>query len=632
MTRITTPFGSWKSPLDADAVAAGAVHYHEIQSLGEDIFWLESRPQEQGRATLVKNGQSVLPPGFSARSRVHEYGGGSYLACPAGTYFVNFADQDLYELHSSSESPRRVTRSGVSTRYADFCHVPGTNLAICVCERHIEKGVVNHLIVIDLLDGEVITLHEEHDFYAAPRLNGEKLAFIAWDHPNMPWDATLLYLAEFDRERLNNVGIIAGGDGASIIEPHWGDRRLFYLSDEPGWWNVFCFDASGARIVHEAREEFGGPHWVFSSHTLAVVSDDLVIARRIRDGEESLAIMNSDGTLTEWENRAGSYDCLHWHDGGKRLLYVAGAPHRPSRIEAMTPSGEHQVIAANADPPLAANYASAPESVQFESGGAAHAFFYPPANPDCQGQPHERPPLLVTTHGGPTAMARRMQSLRIQYYTSRGWAVADLNYAGSTGYGVAYRRKLEGQWGVADVRDCEALVRHLAAEGLVDARRCAIRGGSAGGYTTLAALTFSDVFQAGASAYGISDLEALAKDTHKFESRYLDSLIGPWPEAEETYKARSPIHHSERLACPVIFFQGGKDLVVPPNQSQMMVDALDKKGIGHAYVFYPEEGHGFRDAKNIAHALRAEYQFLCQAFGITPADTMLDIDVKHSLQ
>ncbi len=629
MTRITAAFGSWKSPLNADAVAAGAVHYHEIQSLGEDIFWLEARPQEQGRVTLVQSGQSVLPPGFSARSRVHEYGGGSYLVSSIGIYFVNFADQEIYELDKGGGAPRRVTETGSSTRYADFCHVAGTSLAACVCETHTDREVINRLIAVDLVDGDVTTLHEGHDFYAAPRVNGEKLAFIAWDHPSMPWDATLLYLAELDHRRLQNIGIIAGGDGASIMEPHWGEARLFYLSDEAGWWNIFSFDASGTSIVYAAREEFGAPPWALAAHTFAVVNDELVIARRVRQGEESLAIINGDGTLTEWPHRAGAYDCLHWHKASERLLCVTGAPERSSRIEALEPSGEREVIASAGNPPLAANFASAPETVQFESGGAAHAFFYPPTNPDHEGQPHERPPLLVTTHGGPTAMARRMQSPRIQYYTSRGWAVADLNYAGSTGYGTAYRRKLKGQWGIADVSDCEALVKYLAAHGLIDETRCAIRGGSAGGYTTLAALTFSDVFQAGASAYGISDLEALAKDTHKFESSYLDSLIGPWPEAKSTYRARSPIHHSERLSCPIIFFQGGKDVVVPPNQSQMMVEALDKKSIGHAYLFYPQEGHGFRDAKNIAHALRAEYQFLCQAFGITPADRMLDIDVKH---
>ncbi len=635
MTRITAPMGSWQSPLDADVIAAGAVHFHEIQSLGEDIFWLESQPQEQGRVTLMRNGQSILPPGFSARSRVHEYGGGSYLACPVGAYFVNFSDQDLYELDNGDGAPRRVTHSGKSERYADFCHVPDTSIAICVCETHNDDGITNRLVVIDLFDGEIKTLHEGHDFYAAPRLSGHKLAFVAWDHPNMPWDATLLYLAEFDRRerRLENVTIIAGGDGASIMEPHWGEKRLFYLSDESGWWNIHSldcsFEASVSSILHEAHEEYGGPHWVFAAHTFAIINDDLLIARRIRQGEESLAIIKGDGTLTEWHSRAGSYDSLHWHESNHMLLCVTGTPERASRIEALMPSGEHEVIASAARLPQSEHCASVPETVMFESNGAAHAFFYPPTNPDYEGRTGERPPLLVTTHGGPTAMARRMQNLRIQYYTSRGWAVADLNYAGSTGYGTAYRRKLEGEWGIADVKDCEALVRHLVLNGLVDAKRCAIRGGSAGGYTTLAALTFSDAFQAGASAYGISDLEALAKDTHKFESRYLDSLVGPWPEAKRTYMARSPIHHSEHLACPIIFFQGGKDLVVPPNQSQLMVDALDKKGIAHAYVFYPEEGHGFRDANNIAHALRAEYQFLCQAFGIAPADTMLDIEVKH---
>ena len=628
MNAITAPMGSWKSPLDAAAVAAGSVHYHEIQSLGEDVYWLESRPQEQGRVTLVRNGESILPQGFSTRSRVHEYGGGSYLVCPNGIFFVNFADQDIYALDGA---PRRVTRTGTRERYADFFHVPDTSLAIAVCEQHAKGEVTNRLVAIDLVDGSVTGLHQGHDFYAAPRLNGGQLAFIAWDHPSMPWDATLLYLAEFDAERpkLKRSGIIAGGDGASVTEPHWGETSLYYLSDGGGWWNLHCFDSAGNRTVHETADEFGAPAWVFAAHTYAVLNDDLLIARCISDGEESLVIIKGDGTLTEWHAQAGSYDSLHWHEAQQTLLCVTGAPVRASRIEALSPSGEHRILAGASTEALAPTHASTPEAISFDSDGAAHALFYPPSNPDYQAPSGERPPLLVTTHGGPTAMARRMQNLRIQYYTSRGWAVADLNYAGSTGYGTAYRRKLEGQWGIADVKDCEALVRHLASIGRIDTHRCAIRGGSAGGYTTLAALTFSDAFGAGASAYGISDLEALAKDTHKFESRYLDSLLGAWPEAKDTYKARSPIHHSERLSCPIIFFQGGKDLVVPPNQSQMMVDALDSKGIAHAYVFYPEEGHGFRSANNIAHAVQAEYQFLCQVFAIAPADTMLELNVKH---
>ena len=633
MKSHTAPMGSWKSPLDADAVAAGAVLFHEIQSLGEDLFWLESRPREAGRAVLVRNGESALPAGFSVRSRVHEYGGGSYLACTAGVFFVNFLDQELYEL---ALKPRLVTGSGVDERYADFCHVPDSDLAICVCERHADGAVSNFLVCIDLENGSVSPLHEGHDFYAAPRLNaregGMRLAFVAWDHPNMPWDATLLYLAEFDAKNrgLNQSTIIAGGDGASIVEPHWGTRRLFYLSDERGSWNVHCFDDEGGRCVHGTPDEFGGPGWVFANHSFAVLNDDLVIARRIRKGEESLVIVKSDGTLTDWHGDAGSYDALHWHEAGARLLCVTGAPDRLSRIEAFSPKGERRSISAAPTEPLASRYTSTPEAIEFDSdGGVAYALYYPPTNPDFSATSGEKPPLLVTTHGGPTSMARQSQNLRIQYYTSRGWAVADLNYAGSTGFGTAYRRRLEGHWGVADVKDCEALVAHLAAKGRIDHARTAIRGGSAGGYTTLAALTFSDAFRAGASAYGISDLEALAKDTHKFESRYLDSLIGVWPEQREVYKARSPIHHSERLSCPTIFFQGGKDLVVPPNQSQMMVDALDAKRIPHAYVLYPKEGHGFRDATNIAHALKAEYQFLCRVFNITPADALLDLAVKH---
>lgn len=655
MTSLTAPYGSWASPLSASAIAAGAASYGEIQSFGTDIFWLESLPKEAGRVTLVRNGESILPKDFSVRSRVHEYGGGSYLVCEAGIYFVNFKDQELYQLRpvpqtlTQSEGgdpdahdvlvPHALTRTSTNQRYADLCHPRGSNFLIAVCETHERDAdgksvrVTNRLVAIHLTDGQVTTLHEGHDFYASPRVRDNQLAFIAWDHPNMPWDATLLYLAQFNQSvpSLDHAGIIAGGDGESVLEPRWGEKRLFFLSDTGGWWNIWCFDESGAHCLHECDAEFGGPAWLFAMGSFAPVHDDLVIARRIRQGEEALVVILGDGTLTEWHSKAGSYEYLLWHDSPKSLLCVTGAPDRGARIEQFSPSGETlRVLAENKRELLPSQYASMPQAIEFEShDGSGYAYFYPPTNPGYQPPAGQLPPLLVTTHGGPTSAARRVQNLRIQYYTSRGWAVADLNYAGSTGFGSAYRRKLNGKWGIADVKDCESLVRHLSSRGLVDPSRCAIRGGSAGGYTTLAALTFSNVFHAGASAYGISDLEALANDTHKFESRYLDSLIGPWPQMREAYKARSPIHHTDGLSCPIIFFQGGKDLVVPPNQSERMVAALDRKGIPHAYLLYPEEAHGFRDAKNIVHCLESEFQFFCRVFDIERAEPGPFLDIKH---
>ncbi len=636
MTIKTAPYGSWKSPLNASAIAVGAASYAEIQSFGMDVYWLESIPSEAGRVTLIRNGESILASGYSVRTRVHEYGGGSYVACEAGIYFVNFRDQDLYRLESV---PRAVTRSGTHERYADLCHPEGSNLLIAVCETHPKddlggpQEVSNRLVAINLANGQVTTLHEGHDFYGAPRIHGSQLAFIAWDHPNMPWDATLLYLAEFNQSevRLEKVNVIAGGGGESIVEPHWGEKRLFYVSDATGWWNIWCFDEQGNRCLHECEAEFGGPQWVFATRSFAVVNDDLTIARRCKQGTETLVIITGDGSLSEWHSQAGGYDYLLWRDDPKGLLCVTGAPDRGARIEHFNPSGEaRERLSRIETEALQAEYASSPQAIAFDShGGVSHAYFYPPTNPEYRAPDRELPPLLVTTHGGPTAAARKHQNLRIQYYTSRGWAVADLNYAGSTGFGTAYRRKLEGQWGIADVRDCEALVQHLASFKLVDPMRCAIRGGSAGGYTTLAALTFSDIFQAGASAYGISDLEALAKDTHKFESRYLDTLVGPWPEESEKYKARSPIHHSHKLSCPIIFFQGGKDLIVPPNQSERMVSALDQKGIPHAYLLYPEEAHGFRDAKNMVHCLESEFEFFCRVFEINSAEPSATLEIKH---
>ena len=632
-----TPYGSWKSPIAAESVAKGAVAYAEIQTHGEDVYWLESRPDEAGRVCLVRNGESLLPPEFSARSRVHEYGGGSYAIADSKIYFVNFVDQELYRL---DKQPIRITNTGVRERYADLFHPPGSDSLIAVCETH-ELGaqgkptaVVNRLVSLNLENGEVQTLHEGHDFYAAPRVRGNRLAFLAWDHPNMPWDATLLYLARLNASRrsIEQAGIIAGGNGESITEPCWGDTRLFFLSDANGWWNLWCFDdARGSHCLYESETEFGAPGWLLGSRTYAVVNDDLIIAKRANKGAEDLVIVNAHGTLTDWHSESSTYDCLVWHRARTGLACVTGSAQRASRIERLAASGEScSLLASPTRGAVAPAYFSNPEPLEFESGqGHAYAYFYPPTNPDYEAPGEDLPPLLVTTHGGPTASARSALNMRIQYYTSRGWAVADLNYAGSTGFGTAYRRKLRGNWGIADVQDCEALVNHLIRAGRVDAGRCAIRGGSAGGYTTLAALTFSDCFQAGSSFYGISDLEALAKDTHKFESRYLDSLVGPWPQMRDTYEARSPIHHTDQLSCPVAFFQGGKDTIVPPNQSERMVQALDRKGIPHAYVLYPQEGHGFRDAKNIVHSIESEYAFFCKVFDIQGAHVPPDLEVKH---
>ncbi len=661
-------------------VAASAATYDEIQSLGEDVFWLESVPEEAGRVTICRNGEPLLPKGFSARSRVHEYGGGSYIACQAGIYFVNFRDQELYQVE---HRPYALTDTGSSERYADLCHPEGADYLIAVCETHAatEPGecehVLNRLVTISLTDGSISTLHQGHDFYASPRMCGNRLAFVAWDHPNMPWQTTLLYLAELNpsTKALDSAHIIAGGEGESVMEPHWGETRLFFLNDADGWWNLCCHDAAGTRYLHQCEAEFGGPQWMFHSHSYAVITDELLVARRSCRGEESLVMIDGTGRLSDWHEQAGSYDHLHWHAAGERLLCVTGAPERGERIEEFaitrrasraggdTTSGRGEECnssnsSGRASLPLAGGANSAtitaskrpspvplagrahqtlpdgcisiPQAIEFASdGGPAYAYFYAPTNPEHEADAGELPPLLVTTHGGPTTCARQRQNLRIQYYTSRGWAVADLNYAGSTGFGTAYRRKLDGRWGVSDVRDCEALVSCLAERKLIDANRAAIRGGSAGGYTTLAALTFSDVFRAGASAYGVSDLEALAKDTHKFESEYLDSLVGPWPEQSDIYKARSPLYSSDRLACPIIFFQGGRDVIVPPDQSQRMVDALDAKGIPHAYILYPEEGHGFRDAATIAHCLESEFAFFCRVFGINPADKLPHLDIKH---
>jgi len=623
-------------------MTSGLVGLDALSSNGHALFWLESRPQEGGRVVLVilEDGHTrdLTPPPWNVRSRVHEYGGGAYLVTADSAFFVDFTTQDIHRVDLGDGSVFRLTELP-DTRFADFCMDEARRRLIMVAERHGTAEPENLLVSVDLESGRMEPLHRGHDFYAAPRLSpdGTRLAFLTWDHPNMPWDGTQLHVARVDDEgELVDVTVVAGGADESIVEPLWqSEHRLVFASDRSGHWNLHGFDASGVYRIHADEAEYSEPHWTFAPKSFAVLSPHHLICRRIADGEHSLVVVDADtGFATPWLSDWHTFDALTVHQG--RVFTIAGAGAQLPAIIALDAANRAEtVIHRSGDLSRLAPYFSRAEHVHYPTrGGAvpgarAHGYFYPPTNPDCVAPANARPPLLVMSHGGPTACASPTLNLRVQYYTSRGWAVLDVNYGGSTGFGRAYRARLDGQWGRVDVTDCEDGVRFLTDTGRADAARVAIRGGSAGGYTTLAALTFADAFRAGASWYGIGDLELLARDTHKFESRYLDRLVGPLPESAAIYRERSPINHLDRFHCGVLFLQGGKDRVVPPNQAETMVEALRRKQLPVAYVNFPEEGHGFRDAVNIRRAVEAEYAFFARLFGFEPADPLPPLEIEN---
>lgn len=635
---VTAPYGSWASPIDADLITSGLVGFDALSCVGGTLFWLESRPHEQGRVVLVarRDGRQrdLTPPPFNVRSRVHEYGGGAYLACAGCVYFVNFADQDLYRIDLTTAAVTRVTRAD-GVRFADMAWHAPSGLLFAVGERAGQREPENLLLAVDPASGAVEPIHTGHDFYAAPRVSpdGARLAFLSWDHPNMPWDGTQLHVARIGAAgRLEDDTVVAGGVSESIVQPLWlSDERLVFASDRTGWWNLFAYDASGVYCIHEDRAEYAGPHWSFGGRSFVALSGRHVLARRIEDGEQSLVIVDTEqGFASQLASGWRTFDALTLTPDG--VACIAGASGRLSAVVHIDPRARSErVVHESGDLSRYAPWFSAPETIAYPTrdGQRAWACFYAPRNPDFEPLPGSRPPLLVMSHGGPTAAASPTLNLRVQYYTSRGWAVLDVNYRGSTGFGRDYRRALEGNWGIVDVADCEDGVAFLARNDRIDGKRVAIRGGSAGGYTTLAALTFGTTFGAGASWYGIGDLELLAADTHKFESRYTDRLVGPYPEARELYRARSPIHHVDAIRTAIIFLQGLEDRVVPPNQAETMVAALRAKRLPVAYLTFPGEGHGFRDAANIRRAIEAEYLFFARVFGFEPADALPDIEIEN---
>ncbi|HET6793260.1 MAG TPA: S9 family peptidase [Acidimicrobiales bacterium] len=645
------PYGSWRSPITSAQLVEAVVGLAYPLVDGQDIAWTESRPTEGGRQVLVRRTadgvvRDVLPEGFSARTLVHEYGGLCTALAGESALFCNFGDQRVWRVDGDGP-PVPVTPEPavpMGDRYADLCLSRDGAWVVAVRERHPggddedATQVVNDVVAFPS-DGSSPPrqLVAGHDFFSAPRLSrdGRRLAWLAWDHPNMPWDGTELFVADVGADlTLGPPSLVAGGPSESISQPRWApDGTLCFLSDRTGWWNLYAADGAGGRPLCPYEAEFGGPDWAFGQASYTFLGDGRLVAAVHDQGRQRLGLVDQ-GRLVEVGTEYDFFGGLV--PQGDAVVAVVGSATRPSalaRIE-LGPeerAGRVEVLKAGRETVPDRRYLSAPRPIEFPTGEGltAHALFYPPANADFEGPPDERPPLVVMSHGGPTGATSPVLNLSIQYFTSRGLAVVDVNYGGSTGYGRPYRQRLQGRWGIVDVDDCANAARWLADRGEVDGDRMAIRGGSAGGYTTLAALTFRDVFAVGASHYGVADAAALAMHTHKFESRYLDGLIGPWPEARSIYEERSPIHHTDRLSCPLILFQGNEDRVVPPEQAVMMADALRAKGIPFALMMFDGEQHGFRRAETITRVMESELAFYGRVLGFRPADEIDPVPIEH---
>lgn len=636
----TAPHGTWRSPITADLIASGGMGIGPVTGDEEDIYWVEMRPAEGGRNVIVRrtpDGQNedITPAPFNVRSRVHEYGGGAFLVANGTVYFSNFGDQRLYRQDPGS-APHPITPDA-PFRYADAVLDYRRSSLICIREDHSGEGEAVNTIVRVALDGTDAgqPILSGNDFYSSPRLSpdGSRLAWLTWNHPDMPWDAAELWVAAVnDDGSLAGGRRIAGGSGESVFQPEWSPGgALFFVSDPTGWWNLYRWRNGPIDALHLVPAEFGMPQWGLGMTAYAFAGPNIIIAAYTENGTWKLA---------EIDTRSGSFqdiDLPYTEVRGVQatpngVVFNAGAPGEPMSIVRLDlATRETETLRRSTNAEIDAGYLSTPEAIQFptENGRTSHALYYPPANHDYAPPTGELPPLLVKSHGGPTGATSTALNLTIQYWTSRGFAVLDVNYGGSTGYGRAYRERLRDSWGITDVDDCVNGALHLVRGGLADGERLTIDGGSAGGYTTLCALTFRDVFKAGASFYGISDLEALAKDTHKFESRYLDRLIGPYPARRDIYVDRSPIHATDRLSCPVIIFQGLEDEIVPPNQAEAMVNALREKGLPVAYVPFEGEQHGFRRAENIKQSLENELDFFARVFGFQLPDPVAPAPIEN---
>ena len=653
--KIAASYGSWKSPVTSELIVADSVSIGDVALHGDDIYWSEMRPADDARNVIVRRmpdgaTHDITPPPYSARTRVHEYGGGAF--CIAGAddggaavYFSNFSDQRIYRQTVSPSgdvgAPQPVTPE-IAMRYADGEVCERRSVMVCVREDHSSswREAVNTIVAIDLERGGSRVLASGASFYSSPRISpdGSTLAWLSWNHPNMPWDGCELWAAELLEDgSLGERRLVAGGADESIFQPAWSPSgALHFVSDRTGWWNIYraTADFGSAEAVCEpdaASKEFGRPAWVFGLSTYGFASEERIICAYTRGGEWSIGEIDAAiGALTPVPTPFTAIGTLHAN--ARHVAFTAGSHTMPMSLmrHDLTDSSTTR-LRSSSDAGIEDGYISRARAIEFstENGLTAHAFYYPPTNKDYIAPEGEKPPLIVISHGGPTSAADSSLDLRKQFWTSRGFAALDVNYGGSSGFGTEYRRRLNDSWGVVDVDDCVNGALYLVERELADAERLIIRGSSAGGFTTLLALTTRDAFSAGASYYGVSELEALMRDTHKFESRYLDGLIGRFPEHAERYRERSPINHIDGLSAPMIVLQGLDDEIVPPNQAELMVNSLREKGLPVAYLTFEGEQHGFRQAANIRRALEAELYFYSRVFGFALADDIAPVQIDN---
>ena len=638
------PYGSWESPITTESIISDSISIGDLFISNEGIFWQEMRPTEGGRCTIMyqtsdgsKN--EIVPKSYNARTRVHEYGGGSYLVHKDEVYFSNFSNQQIYKTNLTGGNLTQITNEPL-LRFADGTMDAERQQIIYVSENHDNKDEpVNCIVSVDIQnDGEVTILASGADFYASPVISpdGRTLAWVQWNHPNMPWDATELYVADLKHSELYNPQKIAG-DGESVCQPLWSPNGiLHYISDLSGWWNICKYEGKKSHNLTPMNAEFTQAQWGLGVRFYDFITNDQIICAYSRLGFWKVALL--DPISRDFVDIDVDIDITEIHRTGLKAcngkaLFVAGSPdHSYSLFTYETKASiKLRVVQVSTKNDIEAIHFSKPLPVKYSTTNnqECHAFYYSPVNVNYKALESAKPPLIILSHGGPTGSTSNTLNLGIQYWTSRGFAILDVNYRGSTGYGTKYRKALNGNWGISDVDDCVNGGIHLVSKGLVDPKKIAIRGGSAGGFTTLACLAFTDFFAAGASYYGVSDLTALAEETHKFESRYLDSMVGKYPEERQKYLDRSPINHTENLSCPVILFQGLEDKIVLPNQSQKMYASLKAKGIPVSYLEFEGEQHGFRKSENIQRALEAEFYFYSHVFGFKPFDPIEAVQIDN---
>lgn len=638
--RRVAPYGGWRSPITPGLVVEARTLLGQVTVSGADTYWIEERPSEDGRAVVVRRaagGRAVdlLPPPWEARSAVFGYGGGAFFVDGETLFFVNAADQRLYRQEAGG-APRPITPAA-PMRYADCALDRPRGRALCVREDRRTEGAAVVTVVAVALDGgaDPRVLVSGNDYYGAPRPSpdGKRLAWLTWNRPDMPWDAAELWTAPVAADgTLAAAERVAGGASESALEPRWSpDGVLYFVSDRTNWWNLYRLWKGAVEPVAPMSAECGRAAWTLGGSSFAFESPDRLVAACVKDGRWRLFSLDTR-SLAIAPLATPYTDIAEVRAAPGRAVVRAGSPAEPwSVVEIDLASGEREILRRESGVAVSEGYLSAPEVVEFPTDGGqrGHGRFYRPRSLEFVGPLEEKPPLVVMTHAGPARAGSSALDLEVQYFTSRGFAVLLVDAGGSTGWGRAYRGRIYGAWGVADVADCVAGARYLARRDEVDPRRLIFRGKGLGGTTALAALVFGRGFHAGAVYHAVADLEKLPRDEHALDARWMERLVGPYPAERERWWKRSPIHYIDAATSPMIVLQGLDDTVVPPAQAERLVQALTDAKVPVAYVPFAGEGHGFRQPASIARALDAELSFYAQLFGIELLDDVPPIPITN---